>query len=107
MSNLSDWEKVGLSKPSGTDYEEHRAQGDVSNGKRFKAVQSLPNTLRVDPVDFTTTYIGESKPGTATSTALWRIKKIFVSGTATSITFPNGSDDFSYIWDNRASLSYS
>ena len=63
-------------------------------------------TTKVDEVDANTTYIGEATPGTATSEAKWRIKKISVSGTVTSISWAGGSRSFDQIWDNRLSLSY-
>lgn len=54
-------------------------------------------------------YIGIAKPGSATSSALWQIKKISYSATSkvASITWAGGNDLFDKIWDNRASLSYS
>lgn len=54
-------------------------------------------------------YIGEADPGTATSVARWRIKKItYTAGTdsAESILWANGNMDFNNVWDNRASLTY-
>lgn len=97
----------GLARPKSTDWEEHSAVGDVSTGRRFKAVQEVPNKVVIDAVDATTTYIGETKPGTATSAALWRIKKISTASTVTSIELADGNDLFDNIFDNRASLSYS
>ena len=48
-------------------------------------------------------YIGLAKPGTATSSAGWQIKKIAYSGTDTvSILFADGDTKFDNIWDNRA-----
>lgn len=54
-------------------------------------------------------YIGRAKVGTATSTALWQIRKLAFdgSGNVTSIKYANGSPDYNQIWDNRAGLSYS
>lgn len=47
-------------------------------------------------------YIGKAQPGTATSAALWRIKKINDS----SVLFADSNDKFDNIWDNRVSLTY-
>ena len=52
----------------------------------------------------TYTYIGEAPPGSATSSAVWRIARIT---NATGSTYWAASARFSQIWDNRASLSYS
>ena len=58
--------------------------------------------------DLTTSmYIGTAVPGTATSTALWKIKKVVFSGASTTILYANGAATAVNIWDNRASLSYS
>lgn len=51
-------------------------------------------------------YLGQSLPGTPTSSASWRISKInFTSGVVT--TWADGNSNFDNIWDNRVSLSYS
>jgi len=64
-------------------------------------------TTKIDEVDASTTYVGEATPGTATSEAKWRIKKISVSGTVTTIAWAGGSRGFDQVWDNRVSLNYS
>jgi len=60
---------------------------------------------KVDEPDANTTYIGIARKGSATSVALWRIKKVALSGTVTTVTYASISLD--QIWDNRTSLSYS
>lgn len=57
----------------------------------------------------TTLYQGWAVPGTATSSAAWRIRRVVSSGTPTdtSITFADGDDSFNNVWDNRTGLSYS
>lgn len=54
-------------------------------------------------------YIGQALPGTATSVAKWRIKKLTYdgSGNILSTTYANGVATFSNIYDNRASYTYS
>lgn len=54
-------------------------------------------------------YICIAKPGSATSAAVWQIRKIGYSATGkvASVTWANGTDQFIHIADNRASLSYS
>jgi len=63
--------------------------------------------LRMD--DSTTTdviYLAHAKAGTATSAALWRIKKIdLTSGVV--VSWSDGNTYFDNVYDNRASLSYS
>jgi hypothetical protein len=100
------WQKLGLTKPSATDWEEHSAVGDVSTGRRFKATQLVPNLVLIDAASATVTYLGEAKPGTATTATFWRIRKITVSGAITTIAFAEGNDLFDNVWDDRAGLTY-
>lgn len=53
-------------------------------------------------------YQGWALTGTATSAATWRIVKnnYDASSQFTDSSFPNGSPAFSFVWDNRASLTY-
>jgi len=62
---------------------------------------------QLDEASSTVTYVGEATIGSATSGALWRIKKLTVSGSVTGITWAGGSQAFENIFDNRAALSYS
>lgn len=64
-------------------------------------------TMLVDEASATTTYIGEADPGTEGSAASWRIKRVSVSGSVTSIEWADGDTSFNNVWDNRATLSYS
>lgn len=104
MANNSGF--TGNRNPETTNWEEHGAAGDVSTGRRLKYTQGVPLATRVDAASSTVTYIGNAAPGTATSSALWRVKKIDTSS-GTAITFADGNDLFDNVWDNRASLSYS
>lgn len=65
--------------------------------------ESSSLALQVDVVD-TVTYLGEASIGSATSSAVWRIKKIVETGDDVSITYAGGK--FDQVWDNRASLTY-
>ena len=61
----------------------------------------------IDVVSATVTYVGYADPGTPTSSALWKIKKLTGTGDDLSVTYADGNSNFDNIWDNRASLSYS
>lgn len=94
--------------------------GDVNitevNGSPFSLGQkgqaaSLPitnstDTLRIDQVSSTLTYIGSAIAGSATSAAVWQVKKID-SSSGTSILFADGDIGYDNVWDDRGSLSYS
>lgn len=51
-------------------------------------------------------YIGYADPGTATSAASWRIKKVDISNYPV-ITWADGDTNFNNVFDNRVSLTYS
>jgi len=53
-------------------------------------------------------YIGKAAPGSATSAAVWQISKLTYSNDdVTDVKWAGGSLNFTNIFDNRASLSYS
>ena len=62
--------------------------------------------LQVDS-EGSTTYLGYADPGTATSSALWAIKRIVETGKDVSITWADGDNSFNNIWDDRLTLVYS
>ena len=62
--------------------------------------------IKIDEVSATTTYVGEAGPGRATSAAVWRIRKIDISGTVTTESYADKSTDFNKVWDDRLSYSY-
>lgn len=53
-------------------------------------------------------YLGEAAPGSAKSAAAWAIKKFIYSGNdVIDILWANGQNTKTFIWDNRASYTYS
>jgi hypothetical protein len=62
--------------------------------------------LATDSANSNLEYVGEAQPGTATSAALWRIKRID-STAGVVIQWADGNASFDNIWDNRESLIYS
>ena len=63
-------------------------------------------TTLIDDVG-TITYIGKALPGTLTSTPNWKIMRVEdIGGGDLEIKWA-GSANFSQIWDNRSSLSFS
>ena len=61
----------------------------------------------IDEVDAATTYQCQAEPGTLTSAAKWRIRKILKVGTVTTITWADGNTEFDNIADDRLTLTYS
>ncbi len=61
---------------------------------------SAPNSLPL--------YHGWAAPASATSSAVWRIKKFtYVSNRLTLTEWADGNGEFDNVWNDRASLSYS
>lgn len=51
-------------------------------------------------------YIGEAAPGSATSGAVWRVRKLDKSS-GVDLKWADGNANFDNVWDNYSSLSYS
>lgn len=52
-------------------------------------------------------YFGWSLPGTATSSATWRIMRITYSGNDMTLEFAGGTKNYAYEWDERGiSVAY-
>lgn len=69
-------------------------------------VTSASFATRLDEASAVITYVGNAAPGSPTSGAVWQIKRLN-STAGLVVEFANGNSDFTNIWDNRASLSYS
>lgn len=72
-------------------------------------VTNTPYTTEIDYSSGTNPiYIGIALPGSALSGAVWQIKKMIYdsNGNVTTVQWAD-SGNFSQIWNNRASLSYS
>jgi hypothetical protein len=52
-------------------------------------------------------YIGEALPGSATSDSVWRVKRIEEVGDDYNILWADGTSDFTKIWDDRLTFTYS
>lgn len=63
--------------------------------------------LRLDEASASVSYVGTAATGSGEGSAVWKIKKITISGTVTSITWADGNGNYDNVWSNRASLSYS
>ena len=61
----------------------------------------------IDEVSSTEFYIGLSNNGRDTSKEIWKINKITKNGNVWNTSqYPNGSQKFEFIWDNRATYTY-
>lgn len=75
---------------------------DGSNWQRNDG-GSIAYDLQVDDTG-TYTYLGNAAPGTATSAAAWRIKR--VTNATGVITHADGDSSFNKTWTARATYSY-
>lgn len=70
------------------------------------SAESAAYLTRLDEASATITYVGQSVAGSATSSAVWRIKRLD-STSGLVVLYADGDTNFNNVWDNRASLSYS
>jgi YD repeat-containing protein len=54
-------------------------------------------------------YLGRALTGSATSSAVWAIRKLSYDGSGNLLTiqWANGNTNYTNVWDNRVALSYS
>jgi hypothetical protein len=73
---------------------------------KFAKQLALEEAFKLDVASSTVTYLGNAPPGSATSAAVWKIKRMTQAA--------SGDIDIEWadlgrntqIWDNRASLTY-
>lgn len=68
--------------------------------------EELPYDTEIDDAGSGVVYIGQADPGSAKSSAVWRIRRITTVGTATTVDWAGGEATFVNIWDDRTSLTY-
>jgi hypothetical protein len=74
----------------------------------FIESQTQEFAIRIDEQSTASvTYIGNAKIASATSAAVWQIKKIDESGSVITVTWADGNSNFDNVWNDRLSLSYS
>ena len=78
--------------------------GGIPVGSNLTDTQQYDRLVDVEG-DYT--YVGEALPGTAQSTAEWRIKRIHESGEDINIIWADGTAEFEKAWDDRATYTYS
>lgn len=83
-------------------------KGDISvaQGTTPWIVSNIIYNVFLDEASATITYVGEANPGTASSAASWRIKRLD-STSGLLITWADGDSNFDKVWDDRASYTYS
>lgn len=86
------------------------AAHQVTQNASLQSIDTAVNSeeaQRIDESSATVTYVGLAAAGSGNASAVWKIKKIEVSGTVTTISWADGNTNYDNVWNNRASLSYS
>ena len=60
----------------------------------------------VDELSSTEYYLGTSKNFSDPAAANWRIKRIWKVGSVWKFEFPDGNQNFKWVWDERLSYLY-
>ena len=63
-------------------------------------------TIKIDQPTSSTTYIGKANIGSATTQAVWQIRKYDKNGTETTLYWADSNTYFDNIWDDRTSLDF-
>ena len=67
----------------------------------------LSEPLAVDESTPNTVYRGFAPVGTLSSAAAWAIQQVVIAGDVTTRKWASGNQNFTNVWDNRATLTYS
>lgn len=66
-----------------------------------------PNTVLLDAVSDTVTYVGKASPGTSVAAASWQVFRMTTTLEGDlSLEYADGNAAYDNVWDNRASLTY-
>ena len=82
----------------------------VTNFPDVQKVQPWPLAIRAEYSGANLLiYFADALPGTLSSAALWRIRKLSYDGNGnfTMLGWPNADVSFSYVWDDRSTYTYS
>jgi len=83
-------------------------QGDKGDkGEKGDTVMQDDLTARFDKGHYPLYYMGEANANTDEGSALWRIKRVDMSGETIVILFADGNDLFDNRWSDHLTLTYS
>jgi hypothetical protein len=86
-------------------YEQFGRIGNSTDGQAYLRITKADQLTFVDDTG-TYVYIGNAVPGTGTSVASWKIRRVTTTNPV-KVEYAAGSTLYNQVWDNRASLSYS
>jgi len=110
MTNIIDLYKQlfgrkGIADGNVIDMAEHGRVGGVSTGQSFKFAKEPESKKIIDDTVADYVYVGEASLGADKSEAVWKIKKWLLVSPYES-QFPDGSREYKFVWDERASYTY-
>lgn len=78
---------------------------------RFNEVKNAQRVEEITVGSIVTTYVGNAIVGSLDASPVWQIARVVEDSSvawtvSTSIKFPDGDHKYSFIWSNRASLTY-
>jgi hypothetical protein len=107
MANLNSVDAMGngINSPEALMmYEQFGRVGNSTSGQAFNRVREADETQLVD-VNGNDIYIGYAVPGTATSAAAWKIKRVNTVNPI-SIYWADSSTLYNKVWSDRATYTY-
>ena len=66
----------------------------------------IKKPMLVDEVSSTEFYIGTSRQYSDESEPIWRIQKIWKTGNVWRFGYPDGDQNYKYIWGSRYTYTY-
>lgn len=72
------------------------------NTQQYNAEQ----IMIVDEISSTEIYIGTSDNSSDFSAANWKIKRILKTGSVWKFEFPDGNQEFKWVWSDKLTYSY-
>lgn len=80
----------------------------MAEGTEFNIIQhDLKPPMLVDEVSSTEYYIGHSKNSKLKNKSNWRIQRIWKVGSVWNFGYPDGNQNFDFMWDLRDTYTYS
>jgi hypothetical protein len=86
---------------------EHAAVEALDFDSKAHNISSVEQSMRIDEASATVTYVGVAAIASSEGGAVWKIKRITITGNVTDVKYADGNANYDNIWTNRASLSYS
>ena len=85
-------------------WEQFGRVGNTASGEAYGRTQKANEKVEVDDAG-TYVYVGYAIPGSPTSSAVWKIKRIKTTNVV-EILYADGDAAYNNIWNDRSSLTY-